>query len=126
MLAVAASARASATLLAEEATLSGSLARPVAGDARPGGYWWQNSRCCRPLLRPQHRYIGDLVSHPTDPVGRAGGVVVAQRVLLALHQVVVRLALVRTGGAGVAQEQVLVLVLRAGGCERRDEGSRWG
>jgi hypothetical protein len=64
MLAVAASARASATLLSEEATLSRELrTSPLPGTHVPVGYCWQNSRCYRSVLRPQHSYHGDLVSH---------------------------------------------------------------
>jgi hypothetical protein len=59
--------------VAEEATLSGGLVRPIAGDARPVGYCWQNSRCRRSVLRLQHSYIGDFVSHPNHPGGRACG-----------------------------------------------------
>src|SRR5262245_43456509 len=29
----------------------------------PVGYCWQNNRCCQSLLRPQHNYNSDLVSH---------------------------------------------------------------
>src|SRR5262249_49538103 len=34
----------------------------------PVGYCWQNSRCCRSVLRKQHSYIGDFVSHTNDPL----------------------------------------------------------
>src|SRR3954467_12742250 len=100
MLAVAVSARASAALLTEEATLSGSLARPIAGDARPVGYCWQNSRCNRPVLRPSHSYIGDLVSHPGNPVWGAFLGVVAEDVLGPGDEVVLALAGVRLRRAG--------------------------
>ena len=50
MLAVAASARASAALPREEDTLSRELGTPLLPEAHsPVGYCWQNSRCCRPL-----------------------------------------------------------------------------
>ena len=60
MLAVAASAHASAALPKEEVTLSRGF-DPSA--SVPVGYCWQNSRCCRSLRRPQHSHIDDFVSH---------------------------------------------------------------
>jgi hypothetical protein len=64
LLAVVVTARAWATLLAEEATLYRELDTPSSPKTHlPVGYRWQNSGCCQPVLRPQHSYIGDLVSH---------------------------------------------------------------
>jgi hypothetical protein len=73
MLAVAASARASAALAKEEDTLSRELGTPPLPEAHlPVGYCWQNSRCCRSLRDPQHSHIDDIVSHPNDKAQRAG------------------------------------------------------
>ena len=64
MLAVAVSARASAALPKEEATLSRELRTPpLPATHVPVGYCWQNSRCCRSSPRPQHSHIDDFVSH---------------------------------------------------------------
>jgi hypothetical protein len=64
MLAAAAPARARAAFPKEEATLLRELHTPPLPETHvPVGYCWQNSRCCRSFLRPQHSYIGDLVSH---------------------------------------------------------------
>ena len=63
MLAVAASARASAALPKEEVTLSRGLRTPSLLRRAPVGYCWQNSRCCQPLRRPRHSHIDDFVSH---------------------------------------------------------------
>src|SRR5262249_37969806 len=50
MLAVAASARAPAAILADEDTVSRGLGTPPLPEAHfPVGYRWQNSRCCQPL-----------------------------------------------------------------------------
>src|SRR5438309_1258259 len=50
MLAVAASARASAALPKEEVTLSRGLhTPPLPATHAPVGYRWQNSECCQPL-----------------------------------------------------------------------------
>jgi hypothetical protein len=55
---------AAATLPKEEATLSRELRTPSLPRTHlPVGYRWQNSECHRPVLRPQHSYISDLVSH---------------------------------------------------------------
>src|ERR1700688_4304433 len=65
LLAVAVTARAWAALRVEEATLCRELQTtrlPVS--PVPVGYCWQNSRCCQSVLRKQHSYIGDIVSHP--------------------------------------------------------------
>jgi len=48
MLAVAASAHASAALPGEEVTLSRGLGTPLLPETRaPVGYCWQNNRCCQ-------------------------------------------------------------------------------
>src|SRR3954467_4413457 len=79
MLAIAASAPASAAPPAGEATLPRELRTPLLPEAHvPVGYCWQNSRCRRPVLRPQHSYIGDLVSHPAGPICRPLSVVAGE------------------------------------------------
>src|SRR3954447_16106335 len=109
MLAIAASARASAAPLAGEATLPRELRTPLLPEAHvPVGYCWQNSRCCRPVLRPQHSYIGALVSHPADPVGRPLAVVVGQGEGGLRHQEVVPVLVALRRPAGVAHLQVRI------------------
>ena len=83
MLAVVASARASATLLSGRGYLvpgASHLSLPRAHV--PVGYCRQNGRCCLLVRQPQHSYNGDLVSHtqrkvlagrkPTKPKRFAG------------------------------------------------------
>jgi hypothetical protein len=71
MLVVAASARVFAALPKEEDTLSRELGTsPLLETHFPVGYYWQNSRCCRPLRGPQHSHIDDFVSHANDKAQR--------------------------------------------------------
>jgi hypothetical protein len=54
----------------------------VPGLMIPVGYGGQNSRCWQPILRSQHRYLGDFVAHPNDLArqpAHAGADVEAQR-----------------------------------------------
>jgi hypothetical protein len=75
LLAVAVTARALAAPRKEEATFCWELDTPSSPKTHlPVGYRWQNSGCCQSVLRPQHSYIGDLVSHTNGqahlPAGR--------------------------------------------------------
>lgn len=67
LLAVAVTARAWAALPKEEDTFCRVLDTSLSPKTHlPVGYCWQNSRCCQSVLRPQHSYIGDLVSYPNE------------------------------------------------------------
>jgi hypothetical protein len=70
MLAATAEARAPAAFPEEETTLLRELHTSRAWTHVPVGYCWQNSRCCRLILKPQHNYIGDFVSHRSGELAK--------------------------------------------------------